>query len=910
MTTDVIPGATVTPAVARALIDQARAGHHGRGVLGLRARPAATRPATFTHRDQPVRIVPAASALAVREAIRQADPDGWLVVVTDRSDDDLGPGLIAQFVWQRLRHPDPWQAVRQRFGAHGIDAKLLSTPRAREVAAGLLELAPADGWPPAPAGVLTREHALACVARGELGLPEGPVDLIAVLQWSTGRGLAGTIARLRARAGEATVDAVLGWVADAAGEAAPLVAALLRSGTPTDLVPLGVVLDCLLRSPARTDAEIALARLEHRWGSVDRGALKAAARLSTVVVTGLLGGRSTVEEARQLLARADELLAEAQALPLAGASRLLRTGLSARLRTLAEALRPASDADPVALEAAWAQVADHELSADDPRVTAARAGVRLVRWLRTPDDQTAGTLAGLATRQLAVDAWVDSAVNDADSGVDDPVVAAALERVLGDVQQRRDAHDLAFAAALAREGCGAAADGLTGLERVLPEVVLPLARDYPTLLLVLDGLSTGVATELLARATLDHALVECLLPGASARTPALAVLPTVTQVSRASLLSGRLATGQQEFEGKAFAECVRAHGLGETFLDHKKGLDTSRQGFELADGVRLAIADTERYRLVGCVLNTIDDALDRADPGGTEWRTDTVKHLAPLLRAAEAAGRLIVLTSDHGHVIERRRGTQRSGGLGGRFRATSGPVEADEVLVNGPRVLTADHRAILAVNERLRYGPLKAGYHGGAAPAEAVVPLVLLAPANLKHTLAAAPLPEPPWWDDTPVAGEPPTAGASTVPRAAAPDAKPEAPQPDLFTEPAPASTTDGVGAALLASATYRSQKTLVGRLGVTDAAIGTLVDALASAPDRRLAAGRVAVALGVPANRVGLVMSQVAKLLNVEGYPVVSTDPATQAVTLDTALLAEQYGVQNWGWLGSGALVRHHHAS
>ena len=38
--------------------------------------------------------------------------------------------------------------------------------------------------------------------------------------------------------------------------------------------------------------------------------------------------------------------------------------------------------------------------------------------------------------------------------------------------------------------------------------------------------------------------------------------------------------------------------------------------------------------------------------------------------------------------------------------------------------------------------------------------------------------------------------------------------------------------------------------------------------------------------------MSQVARLLNVEGYPVVSSDPVTQTVTLDAALLAEQYGV------------------
>ena len=342
VTTDVIPGATVTPAVARSQIDQARARNYPHGVLGLRALPAATKPVSFTHRDQPVRIVPAASALAVREAMRQADPNGWLVIVTDRSDDDLGPGLLAQFVWQRLRHPDPWQAVQQRFGAHGVDAKLLQTRQAREVATGLLELAPSDGWPPAPAGVLTRDHALSCVARAELGLPDGPVDLIAVLQWSTRRGLPATIARLRSRAGEATVDAVLGWVSDAAGEAAPLVAALLRAGNPGDLMPLGVVLDCLLNATARQDAEVALARLEHRWGTVPRGALQAAARLSGIVVTGLLDRIPTVEDARQLLVRADELLAEAQAQPLAGASRLLRSGLTQRLRDLAEVLRHAT----------------------------------------------------------------------------------------------------------------------------------------------------------------------------------------------------------------------------------------------------------------------------------------------------------------------------------------------------------------------------------------------------------------------------------------------------------------------------------------------------------------------------------------------------------------------------------------
>ena len=902
MTADVVAGAPVTAAVARAIIDQARAGRYHNGVLGLRARPESTRAASFTHHDQTVRIVPAPSALAVREAIRAADPTGWLVVVTDRSDADLGPGLLAQFTWQRLRHPDPWQALQQRFDAHSVDARLLRLPHAREVASGLLELAPPDGWPPAPAGVLTRDHALTCAARAELGLPDGPIDLIAVLQWSIQPGLPATIARLRDRAGEVTVDALLAWVADAAGEAAPFVSALLRAGTPTDLVPLGVVLDCLLNAPAtaRADAELALARLQHRWGDVPRSALVAAGRLAGVVVSGLLDATATSGEARRLLVRADDLVAEAQAQTLAGTSRLLRSGLTVRLRALAQVLRTAPDCDAGALDGAWTAVADHALGDGDPRVAPARAGVRLARWLGTSDPATslpaASGLATLAGQHLAVDAWVDSAVNDAEPGVDDHPLAEALERVLRAVEKRRDAHDLAFAAALAREGCDGRVEGVLTLERLLPEVVLPLAHRFPTLLLVLDGMSAGVATEILAHVTteLDDGLVECLLPGATERAAALAVLPSVTEMSRTSLLSGRLANGQQDAERRAFADLVSAHGLGETKLVHKRGLDTGRQGFALADEVRDAIGAIDRYRLVGCVLNTIDDALDRTDPGGTDWTTETVKHLAPLLRAARAAGRLVVITSDHGHVVERRRGVQRGVGLGGRYRAATGPVGDDEVLVSGPRVLTPDHRAVLAVNERLRYGPLKAGYHGGAAPAEVVVPVAVLAPSTLVHDLAAAPVAEPAWWDASVSGAVSGTGVAVAVAAASAPVPEPDtSPQPDLFTGTPEPVASRSVGAALTASRTFADQKKLVGRLAVTDDAVARLLDALAATPDRRLPASRVATVVGVPVNRVPQVMSQVAKLLNVEGYPVVATDPATQAVTLDAALLAEQYGVR-----------------
>lgn len=895
MTQHTIPATPVTPAMARAQVQRARDKNYRRGVLALAARPDATQAATFTlENGQQVQIVPAASALAIREAIKDADPEGWLVIVTDRPAEDLGPGLLGQFVWALVRHPDPWDAVKQRFSAHSIDARLLGMRAAREVASGLLELSPAAEWPPAPAGVLTIDHALGTVARSELGLLDGPIDLIAVLQWSAGPGLAARVARLRGTAGESTADALLAWVAQAAGEAGPLVGALLSSGTPADIVPIGVVLDCLLNAPERQQAEVALARLQHRWGSVARGALTAAGRLSAVVVTGQLDGTTTVDDARRLLARADDLFAEAEGGSLAGGSKLLRSGLTHRLRGLAEVLRQPSP-DERAMETAWALAAEHRLHDVDPRVAAAHAGVRLSRWLRAVASETApASLDRLAQRHLAVDAWVDSAINDAETGVDDHGLAEALERVLQQAQARRDSHDVEFAAELARVDAQPG-PGVIALERVLPEVVLPLAMQYPTLLLVLDGLSAGVATEVLTDVTSghDYPFVECLLPGRAQRTPGLAVLPSLTEASRASLLSGTLVTGQQDLERRNFAEFARAKGLGETKLVHKKGLDTTRQGFVLADDIRQAIDNVEQYRLVGCVLNTIDDALDRNDPGGTNWSAETVKHLAPLLRAARSAGRLVILTSDHGHVVERRRGTQRGTGLSGRHRAASGNLAADEVLVSGSRVLTPSNSAVLAVNERLRYGPLKAGYHGGAAPAEVVVPIAVLAPTTLSHALEPAPPAEPDWWGDDAFAGS--VIESSEVARTepALPLLRQRAAQPDLFDAPLTQKAAAAVGASLLASSTYKAQRTLVGRLAVGDEPIGRLVDALVIAPDHRLAAAKVAAIFGGTVNRVPMVVSQVAKLLNVEGYPVISSDAATQAVSLDVALLREQYGVE-----------------
>src|SRR5690349_21622684 len=143
-----------------AIVDEARAMKYRTGAIGIRGIPDRAITADLSHQGQTVRIRAAESALAAREVLGDHRDGDWLVVVTDRDDEDLGAGVLAHFIWQRLRSPDPWEAVRTRFAATGIDPALTSRPDNRELATALVAATPVAGWPAAPAGVMTRNHAL------------------------------------------------------------------------------------------------------------------------------------------------------------------------------------------------------------------------------------------------------------------------------------------------------------------------------------------------------------------------------------------------------------------------------------------------------------------------------------------------------------------------------------------------------------------------------------------------------------------------------------------------------------------------------------------------------------------------------------------------------------------------------
>lgn len=903
--------AVVSPAMVHALIDYVRSRRYDSddGALGIRGR-LATDELKFDYAGKPVRVVFGESALAVREALLSRRPDHWLVIVTERDEADLGAGVLSHFVGQQLRSPDPWQAVRQRFGAIAIDAQLLAGPGHREIAIGLLESMPATGWPAAPAGLLTRDHAFGSVARSLLDLPEGPIDLVSILGWTTRPSVTRQLAELRRVAADPLADAVVRWIGGAAGDASSVVTTLLSAGRPADIVPIGLVVGFLGGERSQRQlAEVALARISHHWSGASDEAVRLLGDPSVTVTATLLTDARRRADAERAITQADGLVREAQADDLASTSPLLRSGLAARFSVLADALMKATATDQGAVERAWRALRQHLLSEGDVRMDAFEAAVRLTRWMASDAGEPAPAgLAALARRQLEVDGWVDAAVNDAAAGAGDDHLGQALGQVLARTRTIRDAHDVEFAIALTHDGVTTEAVGAYlkheggrtyPLELLLADVVIPLTKQSPVLLLILDGLSTGVCVEIL-----DDILnqsgsrwAEQLLPGNRRRAAGLSVLPSITEVSRASLLSGKLVRGQQAAEATGYAALTTAYGLDQASLFHKKGLDTIRPGFSVADDVRTAIDDPEQ-RLVSCVLNTIDDSLDRNDPAGTQWHAKAVKHLQPLLERARDAGRTVVITSDHGHVVDRRQGTPRIyAGVSGpaRHRLVTSDIQSDEVVARGDRVLTPGGAAVLAVSERLRYGPLKAGYHGGAAPAEVIVPLVVLVPVELAQSDAVelAPPQQPTWWfdgpDDTQVSPAPAKTSASS---SATPTLFDEPSDVDVSTKSGTTQDDARLGQAIIGSAVYRDQLQLAGRLVLTDDRLAVLIDRLAAAPQHRLTALQTAAALNLAPTKMTGAFEQLRKVLNVEGYSVISREPATGTMTLDLTLAHEQFGV------------------
>jgi hypothetical protein len=179
------------------------------------------------------------------------------------------------------------------------------------------------------------------------------------------------------------------------------------------------------------------------------------------------------------------------------------------------------------------------------------------------------------------------------------------------------------------------------------------------------------------------------------------------------------------------------------------------------------------------------------------------------------------------------------------------------------------------------------GTHGGASAQEVIVPLFVLAP-GLTTGLDGweeAPYDPPAWWLGEP-AVEPPVSEPES-----APQPKPGE-QLALDRAAVPGREQPAWIADLLGSELFATQRSSAGRTPIPDARIAAILAAL-DAHGGRMLREALAQTCDIPPLRLTGTLAALQALLNVDGYGVITSESASGDVTLDRALLLEQFGLR-----------------
>ncbi len=897
--------------------------------IGMPALDEATpAPSVLRIGSEELPVIRCGSVLALRE--RFLDPPAAgppLVVLTDLSRTALGDDLMARFAHRRLFSIDPWQLVKERFKALHVDPRLVE--RHAWAARALLDAEPEGGYPPVPSGFLDAETAWRHLFETLAGIPRGECAPEALIAWA----LDGAPAEKLTALPEAVRTGLAVATEASAGRTARVIFGCAgRLGRRT--VSVGLAARVLFDPDAPGDERAARARgkLEALLGLRDldadlaRGWIDAAEgvvrrRLARRADSGPAPAPEAAESAgtvMAVLADADALLHELGAADLARRSGVLRASLDQRLAALARELVAFVDGEaqeiPAALRDAAGNVLDHALSAERSRRSMGpEMALRLAGWLAArrrggaPSRQSFGEAARAYRSEGGFVDWARTCLWDGDASPRLGEAYAALARQADLVRQQENRE---FGGLLAGwPGAGPHDRSLLGVEAVLDRWVAPLARVQPVLVLVIDAMSMAVFREL-ERDLVWHGWVELVAGEEPERPVVIAALPTVTEASRASLLCGVIVSGNSTTEKEGFSEhaglrsaCAPA---APPVLFHKGDLrEAGAAGVprEVAE----SIADPGR-RVVGVVINAVDDHLAKGEQVPVAWTARQIRPVEELLEACRSGGRVVVLVSDHGHVLER--GTELRDVDGAeRWRPVSGAPADDEVLLQGPRVVAEGRRLLAPWSERVRFGMKKNGYHGGATLQEVVLPLGVFALPETAARVAGwreAAQEVPGWWQwrvETVPAAEPEPAAADAGRQT--PEPVRRAPRPgetgDLFARvdveaPRPAETWID---RLFETELFAAQRKQAARSALPEARIRAVLAAL-DARGGKLTGPALAERLGVPLFRLGGIVSALRRILNVEGYDVLSVDDASETIALNRELLDTQFGLVGDGRRGA----------
>ncbi|HCP13392.1 MAG TPA: BREX-2 system phosphatase PglZ, partial [Planctomycetaceae bacterium] len=426
------------------------------------------------------------SPLSFRLALRkQTDDQTMKVLITSLAEQELGDDILLRLAKRRLFQIDPWQIVRSLFEAHAIDSRLT---RHGWIAESLLELIPAAGYPAARGGFLDAETVWPLLLRMAVGLDSEAPDLQSLLKWSLNPDAAGRFQRLP----EAFRQAAVSWLVDRAGPVAEILLHLVGQPDRLDAVPLGLVVGILYHPAAIGKLEKATGKLETRFPGHTSPDPELMLRWSAAAAEVVRGLRlSDPKLYRQTVQRADEILEEIQASPMAHLSDISPLGFVQRLARIGEAL---SD---ILARGAWdrlesltdmrQRVGQHDYASQETRRTErVDMALRLVRWLGVQtrgDTSSPQSLADAARWHLREGGFVDWARLSLRSGDPEATLSAAYAQLFAQVLVIRERQSRVFAELL-RDWTAAGSKGaeILAVEDILGAIVAPLAEKTQVLL--------------------------------------------------------------------------------------------------------------------------------------------------------------------------------------------------------------------------------------------------------------------------------------------------------------------------------------------------------------------------------------------------------------------------------------------
>jgi hypothetical protein len=875
----------------------------GARVFGIRAPGKWTGEPMKRDGDQVYFIQQCDSPLAMRIALREEiDSQVTKVLVTGLDEKELSEDILLRLAKRQLFPLDAWQVVKSLFQANSIDPRLV---RHRFVAESLMEYAPSGGYPVASGGFLDAETAWSILLREAIGLADDRPDLTSILRWSADSA---AIAQYKGATAEFR-QAARAWLSEQAGPAVEAVLRSIEANERPDGLPIGLALGVIYSPNASGKLDRAAGRFEERFLGGLAPEAKVVERWSSAA-TEVIRLRITDSRAkRTILERTDEIFKEVGASDFAHLSNTSPLGFDQRLAgfgsTLSQVLEAGRFDLAGQLSAARAEVGDHEYATRERgRLEGLDMAIRLVRWLKTRQrfgSQVGESLVQAAQEHTQEGGFVDWARLTLGRGDPVHVLSEAYARLFERVTSVREAQSKRFAELLGDwTRSDHQNDSICPVERVLHDVVGPLAMRAPVLFIVIDGMSVAVCRELLS-GTIGHEWVPLNRTGHVGQImTGLAAIPSVTEVSRTSLLCGQLKQGSSTDEVAGFqahpALKAACHGGLGPILFHKPSLSGDDDAV-LAGEVRTEIGSSHR-RVVGVVVNAVDDLLLRGEQVAHRWGRDSIPVLSALLHEAKLSRRIIVLTSDHGHVIDRNSHFFANEG-GERWRMADGEPNEYELRISGRRVVVPESKVVIVPwSENVRYGVKKYGYHGGATPLEMVTPIVVLSPSDeFPDGWSDAPSDTPAWWEDQPTPA--PVSEPKPVKVAAKKPVQPKLPMD--FGEPAEALAQSTAAtptpeakwiARLFKSPLFEQQKKLAGR---SVPSVDQLRAILRTLDQRggKMTSAAMSHAMSYPALRLRGLLAVTQRILNIDGFTVLTRDEASDTVELNRELLKRQFDVE-----------------